>query len=196
MDTTMNGDQLTIGVALTGSFCTLGEVLPQLAELAKTGAILLPIVSGAVADTDTRFGSAAYFLQRLEEITGRPALTSLAQVEPIGPKKLLDILLVSPCTGNTLSKLALGITDTAVTMACKAHLRNGRPLVLAPATNDALGASAANLGRLHNTRHVFFVPYRQDDPHGKENSMVADFTLIIPALEAALQNRQLQPVIL
>lgn len=192
----MSFQNITVGFALTGSFCTLAEVLPAVRAFAEAGAQVIPILSETTAQTDTRFGKAAYFIQELKEITGRAPLCSRVEAEPIGPKQLLDILVVAPCTGNTLSKLALGITDSSVTLACKAHLRNARPLLLAPSTNDALGATGANIGRLHNTKNVYFVPYGQDDAEKKATSMVADMRLILPAARAALNHSQLQPVIL
>ena len=148
------------------------------------------------ASTDTRFGSADYFKTTLKELTGNDIICSIKDAEPIGPKKLFDALIIAPCTGNTLSKLASGITDSTVTMASKAHLRNARPLVIAISTNDALGASYRNIGQLQNVKNIFFVPYGQDDPIKKQTSMVADFSMIKPALEAALSGVQLQPVII
>ena len=153
-------------------------------------------MSEIVYSTDTRFGKAADFIKEVEEICKEKVIHTIALAEPIGPKNLLDIIVVSPCTGNSLAKIALGITDTPVTMAVKAHLRNNKPVVLAPATNDALGASAKNIGLLHNTKNVFFVPYRQDDAFSKNNSLVCDFTKVKETAEAALNGYQLQPVIL
>ena len=144
--------------------------------------------------TDTRFGTAEYFKKEIEDICGKKTVHTINAAEPVGPKKMFDVLLVEPCTGNTLAKLANGITDTAVTMACKSHLRNGRPLVLAVSTNDALGNSARNIGALLNYKNIYFVPMRQDDPNGKPNSLVADFSKIKIAAEAALNNKQLQPL--
>ena len=190
----MKLDQTTIGFAMTGSFCTFSEVIPQLRALAKTGAKLLPILSQAAYNTDTRFGTAAHFRGLLEEITGNPVIATIQDAEPIGPQGLLDILIVAPCTGNTLGKLANGITDTTVTMAAKAHLRNGRPLLLAVATNDALGASAVNIGRLLNAKHLYFVPMRQDDPMNKPMSMTADLGFLEEAIYAAMSGTQMQPV--
>ena len=187
-------EKLRLGFALTGSFCTYDKVLPLLGELAAEYEVT-PIFSAAAAATDSRFGRAEDFLEEAERLCGRPALTELREVEPIGPKKLLDLLLVAPCTGNTLAKLAAGVADGPVTMACKSHLRNGRPLVLAVSTNDGLGAAAMNIGRLLDRKHVFFVPFGQDDPVEKPNSLVADFSLAPPALAAALQEKQLQPLL-
>ena len=181
---------------MCGSFCTFSEAFAALAALRERfpEAELLPIQSDAAATTDTRFGSAAAMRVRLSELCGREPLRTLAQAEPIGPKKLLDLLIVCPCTGNTLAKLANGICDGPVTMACKAHLRNGRPLLLAPATNDALTAAAPNIATLLARRNVYFVPLRQDDPLAKPTSAIADFSLLPDAAEAALAGRQLQPV--
>ncbi len=184
-----------IGFALCGSFCTFSLVIPQLEALVKTGAQVTPIMSNTAYTTDTRFGNAEDHIARIENICGRKIIHTIAEAEPIGPKKLLDILLVAPCTGNTMTKLALGISDTPVTLAAKAHLRNGRPIVLAPATNDALGASAKNIGLLMNTKNIYFVPMREDDPLGKPNSLVADFTKIPDTLAAAMLEIQLQPVL-
>ena len=157
---------------------------------------LTAVVSQNAGSTDTRFGEAAAHLARLEQITGKPVIKTIPEAERIGPGKLFDVLVIMPCTGNTLGKLAAGVTDTSVTMAAKAHLRNGRPLVLAASTNDGLGASAPNLGLLLNRRNVFFVPFGQDDYEGKPASLVADFTLVPDTVAAALEGRQLQPVLL
>lgn len=185
-----------IGFAVCGSFCTLKPVIRQMRELAALDCDITPIVSATVYETDTRFGKAADFIAEIEEICGKKCIHTIKDAEPIGPKALLDILLIAPCTGNTLGKLACGITDTPVTMAAKAHLRNERPLVIAPSTNDALGASAKNIGMLFNCKHVYFVPFRQDLPESKHNSCISDFTLIGKTLEEALKGRQLQPVLL
>ena len=190
----MNG--LTVGFALCGSFCTFHKVIPCIRALVDQGAAVVPILSETAYATDTRFGAAADFRSRIEDICQRPILHTLTDVEPIGPKKLLDLLIVAPCTGNTLGKLAGGITDSCVTLAAKAHLRNGRPLLLAVSTNDALGASAQNIGRLLTAKHVFFVPMGQDDPVHKPNSVVADFSRLTEAAEAALRGEQLQPLLI
>lgn len=189
----LNG--MRVGFAMTGSFCTFAKVLPQVKTLTDMGCKITPIMSEIAAATDTRFGSAEYFKNALAEITGAPLIHTVKDAEPIGPKKLLDILVIAPCTGNTLSKLANGITDSSVCMAAKAHLRNGRPLVIAVSTNDALGASARSIGQLMNTKNIYFVPFRQDDPLHKQTSMVADMERIAATLEAALDGKQLQPVI-
>ncbi len=188
-------DKIRLGFALTGSFCTFERVLRVLRELAAEYDIT-PILSPAAASCDTRFGTAEHFREEVEAICSRRALTSLQEVEPIGPKRTLDILAVAPCTGNTISKLAAGITDTCVTMACKSQLRNARPVVLAVSTNDGLSASAAGLGKLLNRKNIFFVPFGQDDPAAKPNSLVADFTLLPEALASAMLGRQLQPLLI
>ena len=184
-----------IGVALTGSHCTIEAIMPQLEKLAQAGAQLFPILSPAVQTTDTRFGTAAEVRRKLEQVTGREPWTSIVEVEPIGPQKLLDLLLIAPCSGNTMAKLANGIVDTAVLMAAKAQLRNGRPLLLSISTNDGLGLNAPNLARLLNTKHIFMVPFGQDNPAEKPNSLVAKADLVLPAAEAALEGRQLQPIL-
>lgn len=189
----MNG--LSVGFALCGSFCTFRKVIPCIEALTDRGAHVVPILSETAWATDTRFGAAADFRSRIEAITGRPILHTLTDVEPIGPKKLLDLLIIAPCTGNTLGKLANGVTDSCVTLAAKAHLRNLRPLLLAVSTNDALGTSAQNIGRLLTAKHVYFVPMGQDDPAHKTNSVVADFNRLTEAAEAALRGEQLQPLL-
>ena len=189
-------ENTTIGVALCGSFCTFSSVFPALRALKDTYPNLIPIASTAVSTVDSRFGAAEENLDILEEICGRPVLKTLSEVEPIGPKKLLDLLLIAPCTGNTLAKLANGIADTPVTLAAKSHLRNNRPIVLAVSTNDALGAGAQNIGKLMARKSIYFVPFGQDDPIGKPCSMVADMTQIPETIELALQGQQIQPVLL
>ena len=183
----------TIGFAMCGSFCTFSKAFEQMRELCRQGCDVLPIMSQNACSTDTRFGTAAQNVKNAEEITGRKVLTSIAEAEPIGPKKLCDLLIIAPCTGNTLAKLSLGVTDTSVTMAAKSHLRVQRPVLVCAATNDALGASAQNIGRLLNTKNIFFVPLSQDDPANKPKSLVADFSRIPECAAAALEGRQLQP---
>lgn len=189
-------ENITLGYAMTGSFCTLKASLAALEELAKHPIKIIPIMSETVYNTDTRFFKAQDLINRVEEICGKKVIHDIVGAEPIGPKNLLDILVVAPATGNTLSKNALGITDTSVTMAIKAHLRNNKPVVLGIASNDALGGSAKNIGLLHNTKNIYFVPYRQDDPHSKNNSLICDFSLIPKTVEAALNGHQLQPIII
>ena len=188
-------DKIRLGFAMCGSFCTFKLVLEELERLAKDYDIT-PIMSQDAAFTDTRFGKAEDFRRRVAEICGREPITTIADAEPIGPRALLDVLVIEPCTGNTLGKLANGITDTPVTMAAKAHLRNGRPVVLAVSTNDALGASARNIGTLMNAKNIFFVPMRQDLPRGKPASLVADFSETAEAIKSALEGRQTQPLLL
>lgn len=188
-------DKIRLGFAMCGSFCTFKLVLEELERLAKDYDIT-PIMSQGAAFTDTRFGKAEDFRRRIAEICGREPIITIADAEPIGPRALLDVLVIEPCTGNTLGKLANGITDTPVTMAAKAHLRNGRPLVLAVSTNDALGASARNIGTLMNAKNIFFVPVRQDSPRGKPASLVADFSETAAAIKSALEGRQTQPLLL
>lgn len=185
---------MKIGFALCGSFCTYSKVFPVMEALAKEHEVY-PIFSPASAGTDTRFGTAEAHLARAEGICGRAVMKTLAEVEPIGPKQMLDVLVIAPCTGNTLAKLAHGIADTSVTMAAKSHLRNGRPVVIGISTNDALTGAAENIGRLLNRKHYYFIPYGQDDPVNKPGSMVAHFELLEETVKAALEGRQLQPVI-
>ena len=188
--------QVRVGFAFCGSFCTFSQAMEALGRVRARYGDVTPIVSEASAVTDTRFGRACDFLAEMERICGKPVIDSIARAEPIGPKGLLDVLVICPCTGNTLAKLANGITDTAVTMAAKAHLRNGRPVVLCPATNDGLAASARNIGALLDKKNVYFVPFRQDDPAKKPTSLVADFSKVEDTIDAALAGRQLQPVLL
>lgn len=186
---------MTIGFAMCGSFCTFHQVFPIMEELAKKYR-LIPIFSPAAYSTDTRFGTAQSHIRRASEICGTDPLNTIAQVEPIGPKKLLDALVIAPCTGNTLAKLSHSITDTSVTMAAKSHLRNSRPVLVAVSTNDALAGAAENIGKLLSRKNYYFVPFGQDDSLGKPTSMVADFSKIPAALEAALSGEQLQPILL
>ncbi|MDK2820549.1 MAG: dipicolinate synthase subunit [Clostridia bacterium] len=185
-----------VGFAVTGSHCTLGSVIPQLARIVNEGAKVVPIISSSVRDNDTRFGESVFWRNQVESITGEKAIDTIVAAEPIGPKKLFDILVVAPCTGNTLAKMVNGITDTPVLMAIKAQLRNLRPVLLAVATNDALGANAVNLGRALNTKNIYLVPLRQDAPISKPNSLVANMDLIVDSIMASLEGRQIQPVIL
>lgn len=186
---------MTIGFAMCGSFCTYSSVFPVMTALARQHS-LIPILSFNAATVDSRFGTAKEHIRLAGEISGREPILTIADAEPIGPKKLLDLLIIAPCTGNTLAKLAHGIVDTPVTMAAKSHLRNGRPVLIAPATNDALSGSAENIGKLLARKNIYFVPFRQDDPVGKPTSMIADFSLIPEAAEAAMQGKQLQPILL
>ena len=189
-------EQVTVGFALCGSFCTLTKAVEALEQVAARYCSVWPIMSEITACTDTRFGAAREFRKKVEEICGRSIISTVAEAEPIGPKKLLDVLVICPCTGNTLAKLAHGVTDGAVTMAAKAHLRNGRPLVIAPSTNDGLSGAAPNIGMLLGRKQVYFVPFGQDDCHGKPTSLVADFTQVADTVEAALAGKQRQPLLL
>ena len=186
---------MNIGFAMCGSFCTFDAVFPIMETVAATHT-LIPILSCCVQSIDSRFGTAQAHLQKATDICGRPPLTSIEAVEPIGPKKLLDALIIAPCTGNTLAKLAHSIADGPVTMAAKSHLRNGRPVLVAVSTNDALAGAAENIGRLLGKKNFYFVPFGQDDPIKKPTSMVADFSKIPEALELALQGIQIQPILL
>ena len=188
-------NNIRLGFAFCGSFCTHQKVLQEMQKLCRRYAVV-PILSETAAATDTRFGRAEDFLAAVEAAAGRPAIRTVQEAEPIGPQALLDVLVIAPCTGNTLGKLAGGVTDTSVTMAAKAHLRNGRPVVVALASNDGLSGSAANLGTLLNRRGYYFVPFGQDDPARKPCSLMADFTRIGETVEAALAGRQIQPVLL
>lgn len=184
----------TFGFAMCGSFCTFEKVIDEMRSIVKSGYDLLPIMSQNASSIDTRFGRADDFLWEVEDICGKSVLKTITDTEPIGPKKLVDLMIVAPCTGNTLGKLANGITDTSVTMAVKSCLRIGLPVVLALATNDALAASAQNLGRLLNVKNIFFVPMKEDNPEKKPFSLNADFSKILPTALSALEGRQFQPV--
>ncbi len=183
----------TIGFVMCGSFCTLSSSIDQMEKLSKTYNII-PIMSYNVYNMDTKFGKASDFIKRVEEISGKKIIKTIQEAEPIGPKKLADLVLVAPCSGNTLAKLSHGITDTPALMAIKSHLRIKRPVVIALATNDALGASAKNIGTVLNTKNIYFVPLNQDDFESKPNSMIADFNLIPQTIELALNNKQIQPL--
>ncbi len=191
-----NNSRARIGFALCGSFCTLKKMIDQLERLAEIGYDLTPIMSENTYTTDTRFGKAEEFVQRVENICGKPVLHRISEVEPIGPKKLLDLLVIAPCTGNTLAKLANGISDSAVSLAAKAHLRNERPVLVAVSSNDALSGNARNLGTLMNTKNYFFVPFGQDDAVKKPTSLVAKTEMIPEAVKAALEGRQIQPILM
>jgi dipicolinate synthase subunit B len=185
---------LNVGFAITGSFCTLSKILPVLEKISESNNVM-PIFSYSVRDTDTRFYKAADIAYDVEMITGKKPIATIAEAEPIGPKNLLDLLIIAPCTGNTLTKLNHGITDTPVLMAAKATLRNNKPVIIAISTNDGLSGNARNFGDLINKKFIYFVPFGEDDPVKKPNSLVADFDLIFETAEAALNGRQLQPVI-
>lgn len=189
-------EQVRVGFAFCGSFCTYDQVMPALERAKAKYGDVTPIISEKSAETDSRFGPAHEFIREMERICDKRVIDTIPKAEPIGPKKLLDVLVIAPCTGSTLSRLANGMSDTSVTMAAKAMWRNGRPVVIAVSTNDGLAGSAKNIAALLDKKHVFFVPYRQDDPVGKPTSLVADFTKINDTVDAALQGRQLQPLLL
>ncbi len=189
-------DKLTVGFALCGSFCTFEKAIAQMQNLKEAGFDIVPIMSYNAYTTDTRFGKAVWHRERIEEICGKKIIATITEAEPIGPKKMLDILLIEPCTGNTIAKLANGITDTPVTLAAKAHLRNEKPLLIAVSTNDALSIAASNIGRLLNNKNVFFVPMKQDDSAAKPRSVVADFSRTYDAILKAVDGIQLQPILI
>lgn len=184
-----------IGVAFTGSFCTYSRIFEELEVIQKEGAVIQTIFSDSAQSIDSRFGTSKSFLKRAEEITGIPPILTIKDAEPIGPKSLLDLLVIFPCTGNTLAKLANGITDTPVLMAAKAHLRNDKPLLLSVSTNDALGLNMKNIGLLINAKNIFFIPFGQDNPIKKPTSLISHPELLIPSIESALNKQQIQPLI-
>ena len=192
----MDVSEVRLGFALTGSFCTLRKVTDVLRSVAEKGYQIVPIMSETVFATDTRFGKCMDFRNEIEDICGRKIICTIPQAEPIGPKKLLDALVIAPCTGNTIAKLANGVNDGCVPLAAKATLRNNCPVIIAPSTNDGLGASAKNIGLLLNTKNIYFVPFGQDDPVNKNNSLVAKWEMLLPAVESALEHRQIQPVLM
>lgn len=187
----------TVGFAMCGSFCTFKKVIPQMQKLKSEGYRVIPIMSSVAYSTDTRFGKAKDFTDKIENICEERIIYTISGAEPIGPKKILDVLVIAPCTGNTLGKMANGITDTAVTLAAKAHLRNSRPVIIAVSTNDALGAAAKNIGLLMNSKNIYFVPMRQDDHIEKPNSIVADFDCLSDTVQKVLSTKvQPQPILL
>ena len=188
-------EEKTVGFAMCGSFCTHARAMAALEQVRARWRNVIPIVSECTAATDTRFGNAHDLMREMERICDHRVIATQKEAEPIGPKGLLDLLIIAPCTGNTLSKLAAGIADGPVTLAAKAHLRNERPIVLAVSTNDGLAGNAASLGALLNRRGYYFVPFGQDDPLHKPTSLVADFTLVPAAAQAALEGYQLQPLL-
>ncbi|MDA8352362.1 MAG: dipicolinate synthase subunit B [Firmicutes bacterium] len=191
----MNLKGKTVGFGMTGSHCTHDEVLPQMERLVKLGARVIPILSHTVQTVDSKFGEAAEWLRKIRDITDENMITSIPEAEPIGPKKLLDCMVIAPCTGSSLSRLANAQTDSPVLMGAKAQMRNQRPVVVAISTNDALGLNAANLARLLPTRHIYFVPFGQDAPEQKPNSLVARMEMIPETIEAAMNGKQIQPLI-
>ena len=191
----MRLNNIKVGVALTGSLCCLSEVMPYIQGLVNEGAQVIPIISSVVAETDSRFGSAENWKKQLKSITGSEVISTMVDAEPVGPQKLLDVLVVAPCTGNTLAKLANAITDGPVLMAVKAHLRNQRPVVLGISTNDGLSMNAKNWGLLLNTKYIYAVPFGQDDPVKKPNSLKAKWELIVDTVLMALDGKQIQPMV-
>lgn len=191
----MSLDGIRIGFCMTGSFCTFKKAFAAAQRLVSEGAQLIPVMSFNAASISTRFGTAKENIERLENIAGRKVICTIEEAEPIGPKKMCDVMVVAPCTSNTAAKLALGLTDTPATMAVKSHLRNARPVVIAISTNDALAGCAKNIGYLQNLRNYYFVPYAQDNYEKKPNSIVADLGLVSEAVQAALDGVQLQPVL-
>ena len=191
----MDISNLNIGFAMTGSFCTFSKVIPQISALKDMGANIYPIMSEIAYSTDTRFGNAEEFRNTIENITDKKIIHSIKEAEPIGPKHYLDALIVAPCTGNTIAKIANGVTDSCVAMACKAHLRNGGPIIIAISINDGLGGSAKNIGLILNMKNIYFVPFNQDDPVNKPNSLVADMEQIPMATKCALKGQQAQPIL-
>jgi len=187
---------VTIGFAITGSFCTFENILDIIKRLIEEGADLIPIFSYATDEMNTRFGNAEDFKNKIIEITGKQPVVDINGAEPIGSKAILDVLIVAPCTGNTIAKLANAITDTPVTMACKAHLRNNRPVILSISTNDGLGANAKNIGLLLNMKNIFMVPFGQDNPTLKPNSLLSKNELILKTIIEALKGKQIQPLLI
>ncbi len=187
---------IKLGFALCGSFCTFGKIIPQIEKLINAGFDIYPIMSFNAYNTDTRFGSAQSFITKIEELTGKEIIHTLTAAEPIGPKKMIDALVIAPCTGNTIAKLAVGIADTPVTLAAKSTLRNANPVIIGVSTNDALSGAAKNIGALQNYKNIYFVPYKQDDHINKPTSIVADFERIEETVKTAIEGKQIQPVIL
>ena len=192
----LNFEGVKIGFVLTGSFCTFSKTIPKIKELVKLGATIIPIMSFNAYNLDTKFGKAEDFIKEIEEITGNKIIHTIKDAEPIGPKKMTDIMIIAPATGNTMAKLANDIIDTPATMAAKSHLRNNNPLVIAASTNNGLSGNAENIGRLLNKNNYYFVPFRQDNPITKPRSLVFDPDYIIKTIEAALNREQIQPILL
>lgn len=192
----MELNNIKIGFALTGSFCTFKKAIPKMKELIKKGADILPIMSYNSYKLDTKFGKAVEFIKEIEIITGKKIIHTIQDAEPIGPKKLTDVMVIAPCSGNTMAKLALDIIDTPVTMAAKSHLRNDRPLVIAPSTNNGLSGNAENIGKLLNRKNYYFVPFRQDNPITKPRSIVFEEEYLIKTTEYALEGTQISPILL
>jgi len=191
-----NLKNLRVGFGVCGSFCTFSRAFTAAKKLKEYGCEVIPFMSFCASEIDTRFGTAQDNINKLEEICHNKVINTIEGAEPVGPKKMLDVMCVAPCTSNTTAKLALGITDTPITMAVKSHVRNSRPVVIAVSTNDGLSGSAKNIGTLLNTQNVFFVPFGQDDYQKKPTSLVADMSMIIPALKTALHRKQIQPLLM
>jgi len=187
---------ISVGFAMCGSFCTLEKAISQMEDLTLKGYNITPVMSFNAHNTDTRFGTAQSFIERVEGICGKPIICSIEDAEPIGPKKMFDALVIAPATGNTIAKICFGITDTPVTMAAKAHIRGEKPVIIALSTNDALSGNASNIGTLLNRKNIYFVPFGQDDPVKKPRSMAADMTKIEDTIKAALERKQIQPILL
>ena len=185
-----------VGFVMTGSFCTFSKVVPKIKELVSKGTNVIPIMSFNSYNLDTKFGLAKDFIDEVERITGNKIINTIQGAEPIGPKKMTDVMIIAPCSGNTIGKIANGINDTPATMAVKSHLRNNNPVVVAISTNDALAGSAENIGKILNRKNYFFVPFKQDNPITKPRSIVFDESYMIKALEHALDGVQIQPIIL
>lgn len=186
-----------VGLGITGSFCNLSKVKPQIDMLKTEGVeMILPIVSYSILQETNRFGSPEDILGLLKKETGEDIIDTISKAEPIGPKDLVDIIVVAPCTGNTLAKLAQGITDTPVLMAIKGHIRNNKPVVLGISTNDGLGANGENILKLLNTKNIYLIPFAQDDPQNKPKSLVYDYTKLVDTMNLALKNKQIQPLII
>lgn len=188
-------EQVRVGFALCGSFCTFSQVMPILEQVKEQYGDVTPIITENSACTDSRFGQANDFIGEMERICGKPVIDSIKKAEPIGPQGTLDMLVIAPCSGSTIARMANGFSDNSVSMAAKAMWRNQRPVVLAVSTNDGLSGSASNIGKLQDKKHTYFVPYGQDNPTGKPTSLVADFELILPTMELALEGRQIQPLL-
>ncbi len=192
----MSFEGVKIGFVFTGSFCTFSKVIPKMKLLVKSGAKVIPIMSFNSYNLDTKFGKAKDFIEKIENITGNSIIHSITDAEPIGPKNMTDIMIIAPCSGNTMAKLSYDIIDTPATMAAKSHLRNNRPLVIAPSTNNGLSGNAENIGRLLNRKNYYFVPFRQDNPITKPRSIVFDEEYIIKTLEHAINNEQISPILI
>lgn len=192
----MELNKIKIGFVLTGSFCTFNKTIPKMKELVKQGAKVIPIMSYNAYNLDTKFGKAQEFIEEIEEITGKEIIHTIQGAEPIGPKKMTDIMVIAPCSGNTMAKLAYDIIDTPAVMAAKSHLRNNRPLVIAASTNNGLSGNAENIGKLLNRKNYYFVPFKQDNPISKPRSIVFEFEYLIRTIKAALDGEQISPILL